>query len=594
MFRSDLRAAVSAFVLVLGIPALLAADENSLLLRYGMKNGKQYAFEIKIQAELDDEDQIREGVITYSVASAKDSQFVVHPSGNLAPRTIPHPGAAPMGIPMMGPPRFPGGPRFGFGIGAGPQGITFNRQGEMLVASQELTPLPFLLGDVELIPFEELAADATNSTWEKHRDVQVVEHESGGPFPRFMFGGPRSTDGKHTTAREQINYSVVKRNGDTVEISKTYSLRTNPEENSPSRFDMTGQGQFSFDLAAGVIKSFSMKYEVQENEKNSTHKIPITVTFHVLTDEELALRHKKAEEARIAAEEAAKPKPFQPGERQRLLRELRSADSHQVQTAANTLAKRLVDDRPAEVAKALAMLLRQPDEWIQGAAAKALEVWATPEVENNLIAATKSDNLWVRNSCILALGKIKSAKAAQAVAAQMHRSRGEAANALKAMGPIAEDATLGCLKDRDFWVQRETCNVLAEIGGAKSEKALQKLLQDSNRSISQEAQNAIAAIQRRTGSQGDSAAEDQDAPAADARPAAEKPAEKEAQSDALRTWTSKGGKHSIKAKLLSVEGNKAVLQKQNGSQLKIDIDKLSEKDRKYIEDFNREENPFEP
>jgi hypothetical protein len=147
MFRSGLRAAVSAFVLLLGIPAFLSADENAPLLRYGLKNGKQYAFEIKIEAELEDEDEIREGVVTYSVASVQDSQFVVHPSGNLAAHVKPHPNASPRGIPMMGPPRFHG-PRFGFP--AGPQGITFNRQDEMLVASQELTPLPFLLGDMEL------------------------------------------------------------------------------------------------------------------------------------------------------------------------------------------------------------------------------------------------------------------------------------------------------------------------------------------------------------------------------------------------------------------------------------------------------------
>jgi hypothetical protein len=179
---------------------------------------------------------------------------------------------------------------------------------------------------MEMLVFEEFPAEA-KSSWEKQRDVAVVERDSSSPFPRFRFGPSRDADGKHSAAKEQINYTVLKRNNNPVEISRKYSLLTSPEADKPSRFEMTGEGQFTFDLAEGAITTCSMKYECHLNEKNVIVKIPITLTYHLLSPEEMAEQKKKSEEARAAMKKAQEPKDFGPGERARLLKDLRSTDT---------------------------------------------------------------------------------------------------------------------------------------------------------------------------------------------------------------------------------------------------------------------------
>ncbi len=489
--------AISIIFFVLAAGNIMAAEENVPALRYGFVVGKQYAYEVKIQAEMENFDEIREGVLTYTVASAKDTEFVLKPSGNLPAKIKPHPneiGGIVRGFPF---------PTAIMGLGR-PEGITFNRQGEKIV-SRELTPLPYLLGDLELLAIEEFPVEG-KSSWEKRQGLEVVEREFGGPFPIFMFAGNRLAEGKRASAKEQINYAVLKKENDTLEISKKYSLLTIPEADKPSRFEMTGEGQFTFDLSEGVIRSLSLKYECRVNNKNTTWKVPITLTYHLLSPEELAEWQKK-EEAREAAAKAAEPKPFEPGERASLLKDLqRSSDANRLREAADRLARTPADDQPEDISKALALLLRNSEQWVQQSAAKALVVWATPEAENALIEASQSENVFLRNPSIEALAKLKSAKAAEAVAAQMYQqnSRQEASKALKAMGPVAEDATIACLADRDMWVRGEACSILAEIGGKKSLAALRDFTQKHSTGWdAMQAKKALSALQRRLESQGE-------------------------------------------------------------------------------------------
>ncbi len=114
----------------------------------------------------------------------------------------------------------------------------------------------------------------------------------------------------------------------------------------------------------------------------------------------------------------------------------------------------------------------------------------------------------MRNPSIEALGNLKTAKAAEAVAAQMYQqgSRQEVAKALKAMGPIAEEATINLLKDRDEWVRAEACSVLGEIGGKKSLKALRNFTPKTRGFEEINSKKAISAIETRLRTEPDAAA----------------------------------------------------------------------------------------
>lgn len=559
--------------LALAVPAGWTAAADAPLLRYGFQAGKEYCYDVKIVADTDDSEETREGVISYKVLSATDQQGVVKHSGVLAARSKPKPGVV-TGPPMFGPPGF-GGPR-GFGgppgfggprMIVGPEGVTLNRQGKMLVA-RELTHLPFLLGDLELLVFEEFPAEA-RAQWAREEDI-VVQERSSGPFP-FMFGPPRAASTSQRTAKERHEYAVLGVQGDSIRLSRKYSLRTGNEGGGAPRFDMSGSGQFTFDAREGMIAAMAMKYEIRVNEPNVTLRVPVSLTYRLLTPAELAEHRKREEEAKAkAAAETAKanaPKPFEAGERERLLADLQSVDERKMQAAADRLAKAPADEGAAEVAKALAPLLTHSNDWVKGAAASALIAWATPEVEAELVQGSKSENLWVRGRSIQALGRVKTEKAAEAVAAQMYRNRGEAAKAMKEMGPVAEAAAISCLKDRDGWVRGEACAVLAEIGGARSLGALAELAKQGDMWDKQHADKAITAIKKRP---------------AEGVGSAERPAKTAGTKPVLRTWRDASGVFEIEATLVDVQDGRVRLKRKDGRIIAVPIEKLSEADQAFL------------
>ncbi len=62
----------------------------------------------------------------------------------------------------------------------------------------------------------------------------------------------------------------------------------------------------------------------------------------------------------------------------------------------------------------------------------------------------------------------------------------------------------------------------------------------------------------------------------------------------MRTWSDKSGKFKIKAKLVESSGKNVVLEKDDGTQVTIPLDKLSEADQKAVAEMgSAEENPFQ-
>lgn len=128
------------------VPTQNKAAELSAPLQYGFQPGKQYVYEVKIEADIDDGDEIREGLLTYTATKADERQIVLRQTGMLAVRYKARPGSGRIIIP--GPPPIAPFPRFGQ-----QDGITINRRGEVIL-SHKLTPLPYLLGDLEVFVLE--------------------------------------------------------------------------------------------------------------------------------------------------------------------------------------------------------------------------------------------------------------------------------------------------------------------------------------------------------------------------------------------------------------------------------------------------------
>ncbi len=61
----------------------------------------------------------------------------------------------------------------------------------------------------------------------------------------------------------------------------------------------------------------------------------------------------------------------------------------------------------------------------------------------------------------------------------------------------------------------------------------------------------------------------------------------------LRTWTDSTGKFSLTAKLVSLDGDQVILERETGDKMTIPLAKLSKADQDYVA-TQKEESPFQP
>ena len=178
--------------------------------------------------------------------------------------------------------------------------------------------------------------------------------------------------------------------------------------------------------------------------------------------------------------------PIQPGEIRppdsefiaQALYDLKSPLPQTRKQALSRLARTPADaSRRAEVAQAIVPMLQEPDGFTRADAAKALAVWGGPESTPALIVALKDTAFNVRWAVLDALKGLKDPQASEALAALVaeDKDRGKAVDALKAIGPPAEDAVIPLLSNGEDRVRVEACKILQVIGSEKSVPMLRRL-----------------------------------------------------------------------------------------------------------------------
>jgi HEAT repeat protein len=126
--------------------------------------------------------------------------------------------------------------------------------------------------------------------------------------------------------------------------------------------------------------------------------------------------------------------------------------------------------------------------------------WVNDEAIGAMIhVVTRSDDHFVRVEAIGALGKLKTAKAAEAIASRLSEDWVDAPKALRNIGAAAEPALIALLTDGDPKQRRGACEVLADLGGTATFEAMLNLPPDSDPFAQRAAREAMDAIARRLG-----------------------------------------------------------------------------------------------
>ena len=263
-------------------------------LRYRFQKGRTYVYEVTITANVGEMKETREGLSIYEVKSATDNQITLTHSGSLSTQRTRRDGQPVYTFPSIHDPFF-----WTSNVSARDGELTIDAHGEV-TKTGHLTPLPYMLGDFQLLVIEPLP-ESRKTTWEEEREVTVTEKEVS-RFPEMPFGpfGSRQRNGVNRSASEKVSYAILGSSGQTTRIQRTYSLRTDDQIGGKPRLGLTGTGERSFDLEQGVAISELTKYTVQVNEEGQATTIPLTVHYRLLDPEETVERLKEVERKKAA------------------------------------------------------------------------------------------------------------------------------------------------------------------------------------------------------------------------------------------------------------------------------------------------------
>jgi hypothetical protein len=181
------------------------------------------------------------------------------------------------------------------------------------------------------------------------------------------------------------------------------------------------------------------------------------------------------------------------------LLQLKSADMGKKKDAIHRLERTTPDKRLDEVVAALLQLLDDDDGFLVNDAIKALVVWRSPAVLPALIQRANDNRFFVRKEAVKALGKFKDERAVEAIIPHFKEDGFESEAALKEIGPMAEPSVIGLLQNADPHVRRTACNILRQIGGAETVRAMRAIPPDPDLGVRMAAKGAAEAIVARVG-----------------------------------------------------------------------------------------------
>ncbi|MCA9123032.1 MAG: hypothetical protein H6822_01420 [Planctomycetaceae bacterium] len=530
----------------------IASGGSGAELQYGRKVGEQFAYRVEISAEMADEITSYKGVTRYTIDEVSAEQVRMTYQGGLSESTK-RKASSRSSLPF--------GPRFGpFGPGGVPSPfsrptfagkiqttnkITMSRRGNVLALKGD-SQLPFLLGNVSLLPFEVLST-GDKREWLADSGVSITQEQEGyRPFGRFgPFGGD---DEKSIQAgSEKTEYVIESDSPTAVVIKKSYQLSSPKAGNQPA-YEFTGTGTWTFNPSDGMPQAsdFAAKLVVDENNTKTT--IPISIKYHRLSPEEIAKLDSEAEQAKrdremaVAKAKEAAEAPLTANERSEALAALRSGDSDKVLKSLERLGKKSPKEADPEVAATIQPLLNDPSKKIQEVASKTLAKWS-PEykLKYELNKAydshmpVKATGRTVTESTPLYVGQLVAAKLyASWFAAEILELRPDGKVLVRKRGFAPREHTL-------------------------------------SRQDIQLAPDELDQPQKPT-------------PLASTTPV-------------LRTWSDATGKFKVEATFVKVADGKVTIRRTGGREVEVPIAKLSAEDQRFIEAQQAKssggENPFE-
>lgn len=533
----------------------LVADVSAQPLRYSWTAGQKFSYQFDITVDGDDATTTYKGVTNYLVDATTPEQMRVTYRGGLSEsKTIKRTSQGPRGFgdpfggPFGGPPGFPSPfarPAFA-GKTQTTNRVTMTPRGKVLAMEGD-SQLPYLLGNVSLLPFESLP-EGTERDWTLDAGVSVTEEDENrrhrfGPFDPFAGQGKKTVQ----AASEVTRYSIQNTSGDLVQITRSCNLST-PQTGDNPAFQMTGTGTWTFDRKEHVPHALDMSYKLTVKRGNTSASIPIAVKYMRVSAAELARMEAAAKQetetrAKAAADAKAKAEaPLTSDEKRGVLSALGSSDSERITQTLGQLAAKAPKVPDPEVAAAIEKFLASENQGIASGAHAALLKWS-PAYQLTKSLAKAYEGPAVLKSTGLAVESTTPLYVGQLVQSQ-RKNHGT------------------------FWYAAQVQELLAD-GTVKLGFLTWGKVRDSEVVPRRNIQLAPKELEQPV-----------------------KPPSQAAVSTQLRTWSDVTGRFRIEAAFVSMADGKVNLRRADNRVVAVPLEKLSAADQAYVQQLQQAENPF--
>jgi hypothetical protein len=547
----------------LGQRASIHADESPL--RYDWQVGQVFAYRAKIVVDLPDKVETYQGTIQYTVKSVEQDHRAVTYQGGLPQSTKPkstgRPGLPPRFGPGFRPPIPPLSPfsRSNFrGSEQTTSEITLSARGAVTHMKGD-SHLPYLLGNVSLLPFEPLP-EAAQQQWQVTSGASITEKDERqnmrpwmGPFDPF---GRGVREEAVQAATESTSYQITDAQGPLVTVAKTYELKSpSPKDGEPS-FVLAGAGTWQFHRKLSVSESLNMELKLVIDRGNQQVTVPITVEYRRLTDEELAeaqaareaqLAERRRRTEELAAEQADKKRlaelPLTDEEKTAAMDALSGENIAALKQTLEDLAKKELQQPDPEIAQAIERLLNHVERQVREAAHAALLRWSLE-----------------------------------------YRPRGELDRQYKGPGSVPSTARVVAadtplfvgqivqLRDRNRWVPADILDLQSDGQIKVHPRGWNTTAWDKTvtRDLIQLAPEHLFQPHQAPDESGESG---------------------------LRIWTDVTGTHKIEAAYLGVADGAVQLKRKDGREIRVPLEQMSQEDQHYVQQqqqsAERPPNPFD-
>ena len=538
----------------IGIAAILSCDAGcalAQLLKYDLTKDQKASYEYDIQVDTSDSVISYTGIVNYSVTAVNERLVRLAFTGGLTEQTKSASSrGSNFGRIFPRPPNLP----LIFtqnnftGKSQSKNTIAMSRSGQVLTLDGS-SQLPFLLGNLSLIPFEQLPTEE-KKTWRSDSGVSITDDSNAlrysfRPFGPFAFQPAE----RMQLASEVSHYAIARNEEGVVTVEKNYEMKT-PDTGDRESYQMTGKGTWSFDVKDHMPLSTDMQYTLIVKDGNTTTTFSIKVKFTKLSEERLAAKQAEAkanleksqkmnEERKVQAKA-----PIVGKELEALLAQLSSTSNHEQHSGLIKLMQKEDFSADPKLVEAVRKIAKSGDMFAS-TADRVLQKLDPVHRINKAYEGTgfvESSQLIVDSSTDLYVGQIVQI-----------REHGSAWHAAEITGILPEDKVAARYRG---WGQR-TANLLRNQIQLSPKEVIQPK-----------------------------------------RPESDSPLPSKPFSPSVpRTWSDGSGSFKVEATYMGADGDKVILKKTDGKEVSVPLSRLSVADQRFVAQVQEESkklgNPFD-